>query len=257
MGETFKVSRKSFVMQHNKEEKFTDNYDLKEQLGSGNYGTVQCCLHRESGDIRAVKILRKEKIQEESFRNEIDTLKELDHPNILKIHESFEDDKNYFVVTEYCDGGELFEEIIEWGKFTEEDAAVLMRQILTCVNYCHKRGFVHRYVQEIGTSAFVLASLSFFEGAHGFLYFSKSLRDLKPENILLEKDKGFDQMKICDFGTAKIFDEAGGAKARLKDSVGSPYYIGCSEMCLLQVSSSHLLGILTYCFLPLIDNLSP
>lgn len=192
--EGFKVSRKSFVMQHDKTEKFTDHYALKEQLGSGNYGTVHACLHIASKDIRAVKILKKEKIQDDSFRNEIDTLKELDHPNILRIYESFEDAKNYYVVTEFCDGGELFEEIIEWGKFTEEDAAVLMKQILTCVNYCHKRNFVHR--------------------------------DLKPENILLEKDKGFDHLKICDFGTAKIFDEeAGGAKARLKDSVGSPYYI--------------------------------
>ena len=190
----FKVSRKSFVMQHDKSEKFSDHYQLKEQLGSGNYGTVHACLHIESTDIRAVKILKKEKIQDESFRNEIDTLKELDHPNILRIFESFEDDKNYYVVTEFCDGGELFEEILEWGKFTEEDAAVLMKQILTCVNYCHRRNFVHR--------------------------------DLKPENILLEKDKGFDCIKICDFGTAKIFDEdAGGAKNRLKDSVGSPYYI--------------------------------
>lgn len=181
-------------MSHNKEEHFSDHYDLKGLLGSGNYGTVHSCVHHETGDIRAVKILKKEKIVDSAFRNEIDTLKELDHPNILRIFETFEDDKNYFVVTEFCDGGELFEEIIEWGKFTEEDAAVLMKQILTCVNYCHKRNFVHR--------------------------------DLKPENILLEKDKGFDQMKICDFGTAKIFDEeAGNAKARLKDSVGSPYYI--------------------------------
>jgi len=188
------VSRKSFVLSHDKSELFQDHYELKEQLGSGNYGTVHACLHLDSDDIRAVKILRKEKIQDDSFRNEIDTLKELDHPNILRIYESFEDDKNYYVVTEFCDGGELFEEIIEWGKFTEEDAAVLMKQILTCVNYCHKRNFVHR--------------------------------DLKPENILLEKDKGFDHLKICDFGTAKLFDEeAGGAKARLKDSVGSPYYI--------------------------------
>jgi len=190
----FKVSRKSFVMEHDKSEKFSDHYKLKEQLGSGNYGTVHACLHMESSDIRAVKILAKAKIQDDSFRNEIDTLKELDHPNILRIFESFEDDKNYYVVTEFCDGGELFEEILEWGKFTEEDAAVLMKQILTCVNYCHRRNFVHR--------------------------------DLKPENILLEKDKGFDHLKICDFGTAKLFDEeAGGAKNRLKDSVGSPYYI--------------------------------
>lgn len=116
----FRVRRKSFMFSHDKGTKFIDTYELKEKLGEGNYGSVYSCLHKSSGDIRAVKVLQKKFIKEEAYYNEIDTLKEMDNPNIMKFHESFEDDNSYFVVTELCDGGELFEEILEWGKFTED-----------------------------------------------------------------------------------------------------------------------------------------
>ena len=92
--------------------------------------------------------------------NEINILRSLDHPNIVKMYEFFEDEKRYDIVTEICKGGELFDEIINRGKFTERDAAILMKQLLMCVNYCHKNNVVHR--------------------------------DLKPENILLEANKDFD-----------------------------------------------------------------
>lgn len=92
--------------------------------------------------------------------NEINILRLLDHPNIVKMFEFFEDEKRYYIVTEICKGGELFDEIISRGKFSERDAAILMKQLLFCVNYCHKNNVVHR--------------------------------DLKPENILLEANKDFD-----------------------------------------------------------------
>lgn len=77
-----------------------------------------------------------------------------DHPNIIKMYEFFEDEKRYYLVTEICKGGELFDEILQRGKFSERDGAVLMKQVLSCINYCHQANIVHR--------------------------------DLKPENILLE-----------------------------------------------------------------------
>jgi calcium-dependent protein kinase len=69
--------------------------------------------------------------------NEINILKEIDHPNIVKMYEFFEDDKRYYLVTEICKGGELFDEILQRGKFSERDGSVLMKQILSCINYCH------------------------------------------------------------------------------------------------------------------------
>jgi len=89
--------------------------------------------------------------------NEINTLKDLDHPNILRMYEFFEDPKRYYIITDICKGGELFDEIQRQGPFTEKDAALLMRRLLSCICYCHALNIVHR--------------------------------DLKPENILLESNK--------------------------------------------------------------------
>lgn len=150
------------------------------------------CVHRESGAQRAVKVLRKSHMDEDEKRmlfNEINILKEIDHPNIIKMYEFFEDEKRYYLVTEICKGGELFDEILQRGKFTERDAAVLMKQVLSCINYCHQNQIVHR--------------------------------DLKPENILLEQNKEFDQIKIIDFGTSLVYDP----NRNLDEKLGTPYYI--------------------------------
>eukprot|EP00352_Strombidinopsis_acuminata_P004002 CAMPEP_0176397868 /NCGR_PEP_ID=MMETSP0126-20121128/45466_1 /TAXON_ID=141414 ORGANISM="Strombidinopsis acuminatum, Strain SPMC142" /NCGR_SAMPLE_ID=MMETSP0126 /ASSEMBLY_ACC=CAM_ASM_000229 /LENGTH=408 /DNA_ID=CAMNT_0017772431 /DNA_START=230 /DNA_END=1456 /DNA_ORIENTATION=- len=121
--------------------------------------------------------------------NEINILKEIDHPNIVKMYEFFEDEKRYYIVTEICKGGELFDEILARGKFNEKDAAVLIKQVLSCINYCHSAKIVHR--------------------------------DLKPENILLEQNKEFDQIKIIDFGTSLVYDP----NKKLDEKLGTPYYI--------------------------------
>jgi calcium-dependent protein kinase len=68
---------------------------------------------------------------------EIDILKNLDHPNIVKLYEVFEDKTKIYLITELCDGGELFDEIIERGNFTEKDAASVIKQVLSAVSYCH------------------------------------------------------------------------------------------------------------------------
>jgi calcium-dependent protein kinase len=90
----------------------------------------------------------------EMLKNEIEILKDLDHPNIVKMYEFLEDEKRYYIVTEICKGGELFDEILNRSKFDETDAACVMKQLLSAINYCHQKHIVHR--------------------------------DLKPENILLE-----------------------------------------------------------------------
>ena len=82
----------------------------------GAYGEVRKCLHKETKALRAVKIINKRYISDEErekLLNEIDILKKLDHPNILKLYEFFQDQKRYFLVTELCNGGELFDKIAE------------------------------------------------------------------------------------------------------------------------------------------------
>jgi len=96
---------------------------------------------------------------------------------------------SFFLSYRICKGGELFDEILQRGKFSERDGAVLMKQVLSCVNYCHQANIVHR--------------------------------DLKPENILLEQNKEFDQIKIIDFGTSLVYDP----NRNLDEKLGTPYYI--------------------------------
>ena len=71
------------------------------------------------------------------MRYEIDILKNLTHPNILRLFEVFEDKKNIYLVTEFCEGGELFDEIIARGSFNEKDAAHIIKQLLSAIAYCH------------------------------------------------------------------------------------------------------------------------
>jgi calcium-dependent protein kinase len=68
----------------------------------------------------------------------------LDHPNILKLYEYFDDAKNVYLITEICKGGELFDHIVEKEFLSEKEAAHIFRQILNAINHCHKRGIVHR-----------------------------------------------------------------------------------------------------------------
>ena len=133
-----KIRAKDFVMQH--AGKLRDHYRIGKMLGSGAFGEVRVCVHRESGAQRAVKVLRKSHMDEDEKKmlfNEINNLKDLDHPNILKMYEFFEDEKRYYIVTDICKGGELFDEVVARGKFSEADAAMLMKQVLGCINYCH------------------------------------------------------------------------------------------------------------------------
>merc|ERR1711981_497978 len=188
--ESIKITSKDFVMQH--AGKLRAHYRIGKMLGSGAFGEVRVCVHRESGAQRAVKVLRKSHMDEDEKKmlfNEINNLKDLDHPNILKMYEFFEDEKRYYIVTDICKGGELFDEIVARGKFSEQDASMLMKQVLSCINYCHQNRIVHR--------------------------------DLKPENILLEQNKEFDQIKIIDFGTSLVYDPA----KKLDEKLGTPYYI--------------------------------
>lgn len=99
-----------------------------------------------------------------------------DHPNIIKVYEYFQNSKQMFIITELCTGGELFDSIVKRHHLSEKDAAEVMRQVLSAVNYCHGMKIVHR--------------------------------DLKPENILLETTKKDSPIKVIDFGTSVEYTES-------------------------------------------------
>lgn len=94
------------------------------------------CSNRKTGAIRAVKIIRKDSLdskEKQRFFQEIDILRQLDHPNIVRLYEVFQDEKRYYLVTELCTGGELFDEITNKSYFSEQDAAVIIKQVLSAV----------------------------------------------------------------------------------------------------------------------------
>jgi calcium-dependent protein kinase len=106
----------------------------------GAYGKVWKVVHKASKLARAMKSIKKNSLlkeEQERLFSEMNILKNLDHPNIVKLYELFEDSKNYYLVTEYCSGGELFDRIKKLKVFTEKKAADLMKQILGAVVYCH------------------------------------------------------------------------------------------------------------------------
>jgi len=120
------------------------------EIGHGHYGVVRKCMHRESNEWYAIKSIRKSKVSKiEVLKREIEILKEVKHPHIIELIEVFEDERYLHLITELCTGGELFDRIIAKtqsaeGHFSEHDAAVLVRDILDAIRYCHELGIVHR-----------------------------------------------------------------------------------------------------------------
>jgi calcium-dependent protein kinase len=115
------------------------------KIGQGSYGTVTRGTHKSTGCVRAIKTISKSQVKNiERFRQEISIMKHMDHPNIIKLFETFEDNRNIYLVMELCTGGELFDRIIELGHLSEHQAAILMQQILRAIHYMHQNKVMHR-----------------------------------------------------------------------------------------------------------------
>lgn len=167
------------------------------ELGHGHYGVVRKCQNRTTKEWFAIKSIRKSKVGKiEVLKREIDILKEVDHPNIIRLKDVYEDKKYLHLITELCTGGELFDRIIEKtnskeGHFSEQDAAKLIRDICDAIAYCHDvKQIVHR--------------------------------DLKPENFLYATKDDDAPIKIIDFGLSRHDTQNFGV---MKTKVGTPYYV--------------------------------
>ncbi|CAD8110982.1 unnamed protein product [Paramecium primaurelia] len=180
-------------------ERIEDIYESdKKELGSGAYGRVFKAKHKELGLERAIKMIPKKLIASpDRFKREIEIMQNLDHPNIIKLFESFEDSRNVYLVMEICTGGELFDTIIEKGHFTEKEAQQTFLQIMQAIHYCHTHGICHR--------------------------------DLKPENFLLLNKTPDAPIKVIDFGLSVLFHDSHyktvDGKTQMKSKAGTPYYI--------------------------------
>jgi len=123
-----------------------DSYELLEAIGKGAFGIVRVVLDRSTNEKRAVKIIDKTKCDiTVAFSEEISILQKLDHPNVVRFFEFFQDAKNFYLVTEYCKGGDLLTKLSEERTFSERMASNILKQVFSAVEYCHRNNIVHRY----------------------------------------------------------------------------------------------------------------
>ena len=131
-----------------------ENYQKIERIGKGSYGSVYKVLNKNSNLIRAMKIIPKnyQKDNEEIMR-EINILKNLDHPNVMKIYEFLEDDKNYYLIQEFCDEGDLESILADKKKtFCEFLVKFIMYQVFLAINYLHSNKIVHQDIKKKNVS---------------------------------------------------------------------------------------------------------
>ena len=132
-----KIDKSDFVRM--KEDNIFEEYELKEKLGEGAYGSVYKVQQKATNYLRAVKAIKKKLVDSSEFYNEIEVLKALDHPNIIKLFDCYQDKSYYYMVEEYCSGGDLFDYIQKEKFFTEKKAGIIFNQILSAVNHLHKK----------------------------------------------------------------------------------------------------------------------
>lgn len=169
-----------------------DSYDFLKVIGYGKFGVVREAVELKKsglGKIVAIKSIPKKKLRGDIglFMRELQVLHELDHPSIIKLYETYEDEKYFHLVMELCEGGDLLERILEKGVFAEPEAAEIMKKLLLAVNHMHNSYVCHR--------------------------------DLKPENILYAGD----QIKVADFGISNKFGDS--KELEMSSVVGTPHYV--------------------------------
>jgi 5'-AMP-activated protein kinase catalytic alpha subunit len=167
------------------------NYLIQQTLGQGTFGKVKLGIYLPTQEKVAIKVLEKERLTDKDdkirVKREFDMLSKFNHPNVILVTEIFESVDSYYSVMEYCEGGELFNYIVEKKRLSENETSFFYYQIINGLEYIHSLGIVHR--------------------------------DLKPENLLLTKEH---LLKIIDFGLSNYFVE--GQETLLSTPCGSPCY---------------------------------
>ncbi|OMJ72145.1 hypothetical protein SteCoe_29483 [Stentor coeruleus] len=188
MNKNIQIQRQWFIS--SKTTDINADYVISKEIGSGAFGKVFLAEDRKSLSLRAVKVIQKIRVQDfQTFVNEIEILKKLDHPNIVNIIESYENERICYIVLEHCRGGELFDRLIKLNHFTEIQAALIMKQLLSAMIYIHNNNICHR--------------------------------DLKPENCLYITEDENSELKIIDFG----FSVQAKEEDLFHDLTGTLYYI--------------------------------
>ncbi|CAN6197563.1 unnamed protein product [Urochloa humidicola] len=201
---------------------FEARYTLGRLLGHGQFGYTYAAVDRASGDRVAVKRIDKNKmvlpVAVEDVKREVKILKALQgHENVVHFYNAFEDDNYVYIVMELCEGGELLDRILakKDSRYSEKDAAVIVRQMLKVAAECHLHGLVHR--------------------------------DMKPENFLFKSTKEDSPLKATDFGLSDFIKPG----KQFRDIVGSAYYVAPEVLKRRSGPESDVwsIGVITYILL--------
>jgi len=167
-------------------------YEVKKELGRGAFSVVKLGVNKKTKEKVAIKVIDRSNVGKDYEKNllmEMEILQRVHHPNIIQLHEMIEEDNKIYFAMELVTGGELFDRIVEKGSYTEEDAKVLVRKIVSAIEYLHDMNIAHR--------------------------------DLKPENLLVKSIADDTEVKIADFGLSKIIDE----QKMMQTACGTPGYV--------------------------------
>ncbi|KAJ9561895.1 hypothetical protein OSB04_007055 [Centaurea solstitialis] len=201
---------------------FDQRYSIGKLLGHGQFGYTYVATDKTNGDRVAVKKIDKNKmilpIAVEDVKREVRILKALSgHENVVQFHNAFEDDSYVYIAMELCEGGELLDRILSKkdSRYTEKDAAIVVRQMLKVAAQCHLHGLVHR--------------------------------DMKPENFLFKSPKEDSHLKATDFGLSDFIRPG----KKFTDIVGSAYYVAPEVLKRKSGPESDVwsIGVITYILL--------
>eukprot|EP00297_Palpitomonas_bilix_P002868 CAMPEP_0113869670 /NCGR_PEP_ID=MMETSP0780_2-20120614/1664_1 /TAXON_ID=652834 /ORGANISM="Palpitomonas bilix" /LENGTH=633 /DNA_ID=CAMNT_0000854871 /DNA_START=139 /DNA_END=2040 /DNA_ORIENTATION=+ /assembly_acc=CAM_ASM_000599 len=178
----------------NEEGTFEENFSVLDTLGKGSFSTVKKAVEKTTGKVYAAKIVQKKRADgsEVPFKElwpEIQVLRVLDHPRIVRLHHVYEGETELVFVIDYAEGGELYDRVVEKKVFSEGDAANVMKDLLSALSYLHSRKIAHR--------------------------------DIKLENLLLRDKSPNSPVLLGDFGFAKYSFNDG----MMKTMCGSPVYV--------------------------------
>ncbi|KAL6111273.1 uncharacterized protein ACO6RY_08290 [Pungitius sinensis] len=199
--------------------KSTDNirdvFDFKGKMGSGSFSEVFMVREKTTGNMYALKCLKKQHLAHSKLENEINVLRRIQHENVVGLEDFYESRTHYYLVMQLVSGGELFDRIIERGVYTEKDASTVIQQVLQAVRYLHQNSIVHR--------------------------------DLKPENLLYYNTDKNSKIMVSDFGLSKTMEHG-----VMSTACGTPGYVAPEVLAQKPYSKAvdcWSIGVITYILL--------
>ncbi|XP_039652833.1 calcium/calmodulin-dependent protein kinase IGa [Perca fluviatilis] len=190
-------------------------FDFIGKMGSGSFSEVFMVREKKTGQLYAMKCLRKKHLAHSNLENEINILRRIQHENVVGLEDFYESRTHYYLVMQLVSGGELFDRILDKGVYTEKDASTVIQQVLQAVSYLHKNSIVHR--------------------------------DLKPENLLYYNTDENAKIMVSDFGLSKTVEHG-----MMSTACGTPGYVAPEVLAQKPYSKAvdcWSIGVITYILL--------